>query len=333
MSARFTAVAATRMRTWPGSSAGSGTSAERSTDASPGPSQTIAFMGTNHRRCRKRLQKPIGSRGLQRGIASQLGPADCLEPTLGSNRRVPLRLPSIADSRECRSLIFVTTLGLLVSSCARVPQDAHRSLAAIAERGMLRAGVMAAPPWITGAPPGTPGGIESALLLAFAAELGVTVDWHWGSPDELFAALEGYELDVLVGGITATNPWRERVDFSGPHHSSRALVGLPVGHAPLRELDGAAVAVRPASGLQALLRQRGAEVVVREDLQSFDGPIAAPEWELDALGLESSGICLREQEHVMAVPPGERALAARLERFLRGPPEREVVQHKLDLSR
>jgi hypothetical protein len=43
-SARFTAQAATRMRRHPGSSAGAGTSASRSTLSSPGLSKTIAFM-------------------------------------------------------------------------------------------------------------------------------------------------------------------------------------------------------------------------------------------------------------------------------------------------
>ena len=52
------------------------------------------------------------------------------------------------------------------------------------------------------------------------------------------------------------------------------------------------------------------------DLSGADLPVAAHEWEIEALEFRPTGIELPEERHVMAVPPGENGWLVTLERFL-----------------
>lgn len=205
---------------------------------------------------------------------------------------------------------------ILGSGCTHYPQDPHHSLARVLAGKRLRVGVVNQPPWVIGQPPGAPGGAEAALVAAFADELGVSVQWHWGSAAAHFAALKRYELDIVIGGFTKTNPWQREVAFSLPYYTSRALVGLPPDAPSITRLAGVRVAVQPNSGLREPLMARGAIVLVQESLVTAQGPVAAEEWELLGMDFRPTELQLQSVDHVMAVPQGENALLMRLERFL-----------------
>jgi hypothetical protein len=49
---------------------------------------------------------------------------------------------------------------------------------------------------------------------------------------------------------------------------------------------------------------------------SASGPVAAADWQMQPLGLRGTDIKLQTDKHIMAAPPGENHLIARLEEFL-----------------
>jgi polar amino acid transport system substrate-binding protein len=211
-------------------------------------------------------------------------------------------------------LLFLSVL--LAAGCERFPRDPQHSLEQVLGRGKLRVGVSNHSPWVTGNAPGKPGGVEPALMEAFARELQVEIEWHWGSAQQHFEALKHYELDVVVGGITRSNPWRKEVGFTSPYYVSRAMVGVPESGDRISSVEGRAVALRPDSGLHYLLKERGARPFKRGNLEGVDMPVAADAWEIERLGLRKTDITLTRRRFVMAVPSGENALIMRLENFL-----------------
>lgn len=223
-------------------------------------------------------------------------------------------------SRNQRAICLIVTLlvvmALLGAGCIPFPQDPRNSLNQAQARGSLRVGALASPPWVTGEPPGVPGGVEAALVTAFADELGVAVDWHWGSADELFMALTHYELDLLIGGITESNPWQSEVAFTIPYYTSHALVGVSPTEPLLTDLDDVVVTVRQGSELAAQVKDQGGVVVAAETLTGVDSPVAAEAWEIRGLGFRPTTIQLTSYNHVMATPQGENALLMQLEDFL-----------------
>ena len=200
--------------------------------------------------------------------------------------------------------------------CDRFPQDPRHTLEHIRERGTLRVGVVDGCPWVAGSTSGAPGGLEGMLLAELADELGVSAEWHWGRANEHFETLARYELDVVIGGFTASNPWSKHVGFTLPYYTGHTIVGVPPGAPQVNDLDGVTVAARPGSGLPSLLRDRGAEVIVRDTLRGIDHAVAAEAWEIEGLGFRPTEIRLRKHPHVMAVPPGENAWLMHLEDFL-----------------
>lgn len=185
--------------------------------------------------------------------------------------------------------------------------DPERSLEGVEQRGTLRVGVI------------DRGGAvdrgEEDLLRRWARSLGAAVERTEGDAEELMDALRHLQLDVVAGGLTSSNPWKEHVAFTRPYLRERELVGVPAG-ASAGELAGLRVGVRRGTPLEAWLREQEADIVPVADPGAFDGPIAAGEHELAARGLRPTEHVFRERAYVMAVPRGENALLASLERFL-----------------
>jgi polar amino acid transport system substrate-binding protein len=53
-----------------------------------------------------------------------------------------------------------------------------------------------------------------------------------------------------------------------------------------------------------------------DDLSQANLPVAAPDWQLEQMGLTPSEIELHKEKHVWAVPPGENGFIKRLDEFL-----------------
>ncbi|WP_174959044.1 transporter substrate-binding domain-containing protein [Halopseudomonas pelagia] len=200
------------------------------------------------------------------------------------------------------------------------------------ERGTMRVGVVANPPWIAEVE-SLPVGPEAELLTDFAEQLGVDIEWHWGSEEELFEALKQYSLDVVAGGLTSSTPWQKEIGLTLPYYKNTAVVGTREEADQLDPLDGREVTIRPTSGLKRLLQNRDARVNENDNLSGSDDAIAAQMWEVRGMGWHASDVVLRELQQVLAVPSGENALLMRLERFVLanvdvGQLEAELWQHR-----
>ena len=184
--------------------------------------------------------------------------------------------------------------------------------------GTLRVGVADYEPWAR-MEDGEASGTEVELAREFAGELGAKVTFVEGTVPELLEAARQGEVDLVIGGLTATDPGvreQKEASITAPYLTLRPLVGVPPG-ASLEDVSGREVAVENVGGTAALLKEEGAIPVRLKDPATADMPVAAYRWQLEEWGMEPTGIELPKEEHIMAVPLGENDWLVELERFLR----------------
>ncbi|MBV9928905.1 MAG: transporter substrate-binding domain-containing protein [Acidobacteria bacterium] len=212
-------------------------------------------------------------------------------------------------------LVAALALCALTQACVNLPRDPEGTLARV-EGGRLRVGLVEHPPWVVRTE-GEPSGAEVELVRRFAAELRSRPEWHWGGEQRHMEALERFELDLVVGGVTDQTLWWKYVGLTGPYFEEAYAVGFPGAPTPPpKGLKGLEVAVREGDPLAYYLSKEGAVPTRVLSLQPPSGPAAAPTWELESLGLTPSGQTLHTEKHVMAVAPGENGFLRRLEEFL-----------------
>lgn len=211
-----------------------------------------------------------------------------------------------------RMLALLVVPALMACGIPRDPEDTLERVSG----GTMRVGVTAADPFtvLEGEEPA--GGVEVLLVEDFAASIDAEIEWITGSEEELLAALEVRELDLVIGGFTSTNPWSSKITFTHPYLTTFATVGVPEPDQAGSDIAGLEVAVQEGTLLEGLLRETDAEVVPVDDIAEADGAAAVESWELDDLDLHDSDIRLTETDHVIAVVNGENAFLSAVERFL-----------------
>lgn len=210
-------------------------------------------------------------------------------------------------------LVLLFALACVGSGCD-MPRDPVNTLERV-RGGTLRVGIVENDPWVR-ISESEPSGVEIDLVKQFADEVGASrIEWVQGSEDELMEVLTKYDLDLVVGGLVQSSPWSKNVGFTRPYFQSEVVVGIPgTNHPP--DLEGLEVAVQPPSAAEAILAKKGAVPVRMTDLSEALGPVAAPAWKIESLGMTPTRHDLTKLKHVMAVPPGENGWLVRLERFL-----------------
>jgi polar amino acid transport system substrate-binding protein len=214
-----------------------------------------------------------------------------------------------------RVLPIFFALAVLTIGCGSMPRDPAGTLERIQQRQHIRVGLVECPPWVIRAQ-GDPGGVEVELVKQFAGEFGTACDWYWGNEQRHMAALEHFELDLVVGGLDKSTPWREIVGVTKPYYEELYTVGVPRGTSPPDNLDGLQIAAQAGEATAAYLAKKHALVLRVPDVSHSHGPAAAPEWRLQQMGFVLTKHQLLTRKHVMAVPPGENAWLQRLETFL-----------------
>ena len=106
-------------------------------------------------------------------------------------------------------------LGLLALIGCDLPHDPEGTYQRV-RGGMLRVGITEHPPW-TDWRDSTPTGIEVELVQQFADRLDAEIEWTRSSESELLRALHRRELDLVVGGLTASTPWSDQVGLTRPY--------------------------------------------------------------------------------------------------------------------
>ncbi|HEX6588556.1 MAG TPA: transporter substrate-binding domain-containing protein [Longimicrobiales bacterium] len=104
---------------------------------------------------------------------------------------------------------------LAMAGCGEFPRDPEGTLER-ARGGVLRAGAVAAAPWVVVGPNGTPSGAEAELVEAFARSIDARVEWRVAGADEVLRAIERRELDVAIGGFTKKSPWAPHIGMTRP---------------------------------------------------------------------------------------------------------------------
>ena len=158
-----------------------------------------------------------------------------------------------------RSVLITLLLSACVYfGCANLPRDPKETLRQLQSRPM-RVGLIEHSPWVVRTS-GEPAGVEVALIRNFASELGITVDWHWGGEEQL-EALEHYQLDVVLGGLTDQTPWRTYVGLTSPYYEENKIkhvIAVPPGeNALVKRLDE--FLYKKRSDIQNLLQQEAAK--------------------------------------------------------------------------
>ena len=215
-----------------------------------------------------------------------------------------------AGEAVLRSLFFM--FALLLVGCD-LPQDIEGTQDHVRD-GTLRVGVIdGAAPWATWSS-GQPRGVEPEMVRDLAQQMQAEIRWVAGSDTELFRALAAFELDLVIGGLERSSPWRKEVALSRPYFVSRVRVGWPPNRTAKEDLDGIRIAVEPHTAVVKKLKDRGAVPVA---LNAAGGlPLAAPEWQIDARGLSPGPPILDTRKHVFALPPGENRWLNTVQRFL-----------------
>ena len=120
-----------------------------------------------------------------------------------------------------------------------LPRDPEGTLEQARGR-TLRVGAVEAPPFV-GRSGDEATGPEAELVHAFAESIGAEVEWRWAPLDEHMRALEAFELDVVVAGLTKQSPWASRVGFTRPWRQEgdvqRVLAVAPGENATLVALE------------------------------------------------------------------------------------------------
>lgn len=138
------------------------------------------------------------------------------------------------DQREraSRSVSAVVVAAALGACGVTVPTDPDGTLDRVRE-GELRVGVSAHPPWTDVGPDGAPAGLEVDLVEGFADELGAEVVWTEGGEEQLVGDLEAGDLDLVVGGLTASTPWTSKAAVTVAYTTVTDEEGKPEGHVML----------------------------------------------------------------------------------------------------
>jgi ABC-type amino acid transport substrate-binding protein len=131
----------------------------------------------------------------------------------------------------------VALLGF-VSGCkpgAAIPRDPQKT-SERARGGQIRVGVVENPPWASRAG-GEAHGIEADIARDFAKELNATPEWHWGGEQAHMEALERFELDLVIGGITKQTPWKKTVGMTDTYFGKHVLATAPGENGWIKQLD------------------------------------------------------------------------------------------------
>jgi polar amino acid transport system substrate-binding protein len=208
---------------------------------------------------------------------------------------------------------LAAVLALTLAACG-IPRDPEGTLARVSD-GVMRVGVTDAPPWVE-LGDAAPDGIEVRLVEQLAEELDAEIEWVEGSEQELFGAIKGRDLDLVVGGLTSETPWSAEAAVTHPYLTTAALVAVPEDMQMPEDIAGLEVGVEANTEIAGQLRKTDARVVEVDDIEDYDGPVAIENFLTDDLGVVDTGVRLSESDHVIALPMGENDWMTTVEAFL-----------------
>jgi polar amino acid transport system substrate-binding protein len=215
-----------------------------------------------------------------------------------------------------RAILAAACVLPLLAGCD-FPADPEGTLDRV-RGGTMRVGVIHDRPWVILSDGAEPAGVEPELVRRFAETIDAEIEWVEGTEADLAAAMGGFQLDLIVGGLTREFPYVDDVALTRPYVDTEVELGVPPGEDFPDELGGVEVYVERSSEAAALLREEedDAVPVPFDSLDEVDGLALLDTYDIDAIGYERTDYILRDHEHAMAAPLGENAFLVELERFL-----------------
>jgi ABC-type amino acid transport substrate-binding protein len=122
-----------------------------------------------------------------------------------------------------RGILSACVLAACLAACDGLPRDAEGTAARVAG-GRLRVGLVEHQPWVVRTS-GEPAGAEVELVRELAHELRAAPEWRWGGEEQHMQALEHFELDLVIGGLTTKTPWAAHVGLTRPYYEDEHSVG------------------------------------------------------------------------------------------------------------
>lgn len=203
---------------------------------------------------------------------------------------------------------------VLLVGCAAPPVDPEGTLERV-RGGTMRVGITASEPWTELTPEG-PAGIEVEIVTRFAEELDAEIEWVTGSEEELFGALKYSQVDLVIGGLGAKNPFSKEAALTHPYVTTQVVVAVPDPESVPEDIAGLQVDVEAGTEEAGVLFKTDADVALVDDVTQSTGARAIDDWLLGDLELVDTGVTVTETDHVMAVRLGENGWLVRVEQFL-----------------
>jgi polar amino acid transport system substrate-binding protein len=218
-------------------------------------------------------------------------------------------------SRGLVEHLLAVVVAVAFAGACGLPRDSSGTLDRV-RGGVVKVGFAVDTPWVTDSA-GQPGGIEPAIVRTLAASINARIAWVRGQESDLLSTLEQRELDLVIGGLTATSPWAAQLAFTMPYYVDTILVGGAPGEAAPSTLERVMVAVKAGDPATAMIRKQGGTPTPVNDVGAAHGAIAASSWRLAQLGRRGNpALELEQNPHVLALSPGENAWLVLVERTL-----------------
>ena len=138
---------------------------------------------------------------------------------------------------RCIALLVAGLIVVLPAApaTAGLPHDPLKTLERV-QGGRIRVGVVENAPWAEKHGQQATG-TEIELLRTLARELGAVPEWHWGGEQAHMEALAHYQLDLVIGGITAKTPWKKQVGLTDNYFNDHVMATAPGENAWIMRLD------------------------------------------------------------------------------------------------
>jgi len=212
--------------------------------------------------------------------------------------------------------ILISTLAAFLQHI-HFPKDAERTLDKVTY-GTLLVGFTNAAPWVYPSSTGAQG-IEAAIVDSFATTLHAKVEWIEGTEEQLYKALRRGEIDILVGGITDKTPWKEEIGLTKPYIETAVVIAQAASQALNNQhpsVEGQPVAVMKGTDEGYYVRKKKGRPFYTTQLPVSKMFSVGYDWQVQDWKMQNTGIVLKKESHVIAVPPGENAFLLALDKYL-----------------
>ncbi|TVS23059.1 transporter substrate-binding domain-containing protein [Corynebacterium sanguinis] len=134
-------------------------------------------------------------------------------------------------------MFAVALSATLLGGCGALPRDVEGTYDRAAG-GTLVVGVSEHEPWTSvNDATGEVSGSEAELIRGFADSIDADVEYKVASESVLAGWIEDGEIDVMIGGLTATSPWVSHMALTRPYTTvtsesgsdEKMVMGVPMG--------------------------------------------------------------------------------------------------------